>query len=89
MVASLALRLYLEEKEKQEFRSILSNAEVLVLQDYPHSSYFQENPRQMMIYVQPTNVSHWKTGICVRLDNLIPVRIRQGQEKSNKNLTRE
>ena len=51
--------------------------------DY-HSSYFRENPQQLLVYIKPLqNAEDWLDGIAVLIEHLIPVRIRERKYRSD------
>ena len=58
-------------------QSIPPNTEVEILRKDRHSSYFRENPKQLLVYIKPLyNADDWQQGIAVLIDHLIPIRIR-------------
>ena len=58
------------------FQTISTNSEIKILTKNLHSSYFRENPQQILVYVKPLHhAENWRSGIAVLLENLFPVRI--------------
>ena len=68
----------IEDRQQSVFQVILPNSEVEIYQEYPHSSYFRENPTQMLVYIKPIqNAQNWCNGIAVLSEHLLPVRMNQ------------
>jgi hypothetical protein len=65
------------EKHKQPvLQTISTNSKVKIISDSFHSSYFRENPQQILVYVKPLySAEKWLSGIAVLLENLFPVQI--------------
>ena len=72
--------------EKQtKVQSIPTNTEVVVLRNELHSSYFRENPRQILVNIKPkVNADDWRGGIAVPLQFLLPLRSKNKKKKNNK-----
>jgi hypothetical protein len=67
----------IEGKTQSAFEVILPDSEVEIYQEYPHSSYFRENPKQMLVYIKPIqNAQNWCDGIAVLIEHLLPIRIK-------------
>ncbi|MDJ0634046.1 MAG: hypothetical protein QNJ34_12725 [Xenococcaceae cyanobacterium MO_188.B29] len=72
-------------ENKSSIQLIIPKTEVEVLREDYHSSWFQEKPRQMLVYVRPLkNAQYWLNGIAVLIEHVIPIRIRDKISKSNK-----
>ncbi|MGB5714318.1 MAG: hypothetical protein WBM44_25830 [Waterburya sp.] len=68
----------IENQKEPVFKNILPKSVVETYQEYPHSSYFRENPTQMLVYIKPIQNAHsWCNGIAVLIEHLIPVRINE------------
>lgn len=78
-----------EDKKRAVFQVILPNSEVEIFQEYLHSSYFRENPTQMLVYIKPIkNSQNWCNGIAVLIEHLFPIRITQ-EPSTGKDITTE
>lgn len=74
----------IEGKTQSAFEVILPDSEVEIYQEYPHSSYFRENPKQILVYIKPIqNAQNWCNGIAVLIECLLPVRIKQEISKGD------
>ena len=68
----------IQDRTRSVFKVILPYSEVKIYQEYPHSSYFRENPTQMLVYIKPVqNTQDWCHGIAVLIEHLIPIQINQ------------
>ncbi len=66
-------------------RAISANTEVEILSSDYHSSYFRHCPQQILVYIKPVKKSQdWLGGIAVSMEQLLPLRIRDFNVKSNK-----
>ena len=75
----------LQGSKNSLLRAISPNTEVEILSDDYHSSYFKDYPKQMQVYIKPLkNAQDWLGGIAVLIDQLLPLRIREFNVKSNK-----
>ena len=74
----------IKDRIRSAFEVILPHSEVEICQEYPHSSYFSENPTQMLVYIKPIQNAHsWCNGIAVPIEHLVPVRIKQEISTTN------
>ena len=84
----------IKDNTQSAFQVIEPNSEVEMFQECRHSSYFRENPSQMLVYVKPIENAHnWCNGIAVLIEHLAPVRItpevfteNSSKEKSRKGI---
>ncbi|MDJ0595068.1 MAG: hypothetical protein QNJ72_34660 [Pleurocapsa sp. MO_226.B13] len=66
------------------FQAILPHSEVEIYQEDPHSSYFRENPRQILVYIKPIqNTQNWCNGIAVPIEHVVPVQMKKELPKTN------
>ena len=57
-------------------RAISPNTEVEILSDDYHSTYFRDQPKQILVYIKPVkNDEDWLGGIAVLMEQLLPLRI--------------
>ena len=85
-----------QEESKSLVQSIPPNTEVKIQRLDYHSSYFRENPQQLLVYIKPLqNAEDWLDGIAVLIEHLIPIRLRDIESRlddkttENKGNTRE
>lgn len=66
----------IEGEKPSLFQVILPNSQVEIFQKSLHSSYFRENPQQILVYIKPINKAQkWCNGIPVPIEQLVPVRL--------------
>ena len=76
----------MKARTRSTFQAILPHSEVEIYQEDPHSSYFRENPRQMLVYIKPIqNIHDWCNGIAVPIEHIVPVRMKKEIARININ----
>ncbi len=77
----------LQGSKNSLLRAISPNTEVEILSEDYHSSYFRDRSKQILVYIKPVkNAQDWLGGIAVLMDQLLPLRIRDLNLKSNKSM---
>lgn len=73
--------------KQSKVESIPTNSEVIVQKNQLHSSYFRDDPKQILIYIKPLrDAGDWQGGIPVPLELLSPLRIENLKKNKKKNL---
>ena len=64
-------------ESQSQVKLISSDTEVVILRKDYHSSFFRDNPNQLLVYIKPLqNSQDWSNGIAVLIEHLIPIRVR-------------
>jgi len=75
---------FVEKKgiNQTKLESIPLGTEVKIIRNQLHSSYFRDNPNQILVYIKPVlNSDDWKGGIAVPLERLSSLRIEKKKKK--------